>query len=249
MGSQIFWRLIANAKPLRTLVPSWLRSFIRRHWSVLDYDKYMCAKADPFSDKKPFSTYESKTPFTLGIIKEFAHFHSHYIAACRELKVSYKLVDISVNDWLSVVQESECDAFLVWPSPKLSIWKEMYEERLRIMTEDLDKIVYPSYNEIWLYESKRRMRDWLLAHNIPHPKTWIFYDLEQATDFIDEAERHAELYGTYSTRQEHVLEIIKKTTRKFRNDTGIRSSLLKDGVTDSEILWLMRNGHYLPVYA
>ena len=69
------------------------------------------------------------------------------------------------------------------------------------------------------------------------------------SNFIDEAERHTELFGTYSTRQEHVLEIIKNTTHKLREDKDIRSSLLKDGVTNSESQWLMRNGHYLPIYA
>ena len=68
------------------------------------------------------------------------------------------------------------------------------------------------------------------------------------SNFIDEAERNAELYGTYLPRQEHVLEIIKNTTRKLRGDKDFRSSLLKNGVTNPEIQWLMRNGHYLPVY-
>ena len=53
------------------------------------------------------------------------------------------------------------------------------------MTDDLGKIIYPSYKELWIWESKRRMRDWLVAHNIPHPNTFIFYDLEQALNFIN----------------------------------------------------------------
>ncbi len=181
------WRFLAHAKPMRTLAPTWLKSFIRRHWSLLAYDKYMWSRSDLFSKMEPIPAHPAQPTCVLGIIKEFAHSHSYYIAACRELKVPYQLVDLSVNDWIGLVQNSNCAAFLVWPSPVLTIWKEMYDERVKIMVEDLGKIVYPSPKEIWLNESKRRVRDWLLTHGIPHPQTWIFYDLDEAMNFLDTA--------------------------------------------------------------
>ena len=68
------------------------------------------------------------------------------------------------------------------------------------------------------------------------------------SNFIDEAERHTELYGTYTPRQQYILVLVKNVTRDYHNDENVRSSLLKHGVANSEIHWLMRNGHYLPIY-
>ncbi len=125
-----------------------------------------------------------KSKYTLGIIEEFDDNHLPYIAACEDYGVSYKTLNISAFDWIQVVQDSECDAFLVWPSFKVSIWKRMFDERLKIMTDEMHKIIYPTYDEVWLNESKLRMSYWLKAHNIPHTKTWVFYSHEQALEFV-----------------------------------------------------------------
>ena len=52
------------------------------------------------------------------------------------------------------------------------------------MTRDMGKIIFPSFDEIWFYESKRRMHDWMTAHDIAHPRTWVFYDMEEALAFV-----------------------------------------------------------------
>lgn len=137
----------------------------------------------------------SPSTYTLGIIKEFWHQHWHYIAACRDLRVSYKFLDISGPNWLQVIEESGCDAFLIRPSVQLSIWKQMFDERIRVIAKDLGKIIFPGSDELWFFESKRRMHYWLQAHGVPHPKTWVFYDLKQALAFAD----HAELPVVYKS--------------------------------------------------
>src|SRR5690606_768147 len=45
------------------------------------------------------------------------------------------------------------------------------------------------------YENKRRVRDWLIAHRVPHPRTWVFYDQGEALDFV----RHAPLPLVFKT--------------------------------------------------
>lgn len=191
------------------IVPTGIRQFIQKHSNILDIRTASWIAKDPYANEPPVSSYKSKYPYTLGIIKEFWHVHWPYIAACRELRVSYKLLDISGPDWLKVIEESGCDAFLIRPSVQLSIWKQMFDERLRIITKDLGKIIFPTYDELWFYESKRRMHYWLEANNVPHPKTWVFYDLKQALDFTEWAElpsystlgkplAHVGLYGLHS---------------------------------------------------
>jgi hypothetical protein len=122
----------------------------------------------------------SEEKITLGILKEFRNKHRFYVAACTDLGVPYQVVDISGPDWTTVVRDTACAGFLVHPSAKLSIWKQMYDERLRVMVQDFGKIIYPSYEEIWLYESKRRTCYWLEANEVPHPATRVFYSREAA---------------------------------------------------------------------
>ncbi|MCG8323885.1 MAG: hypothetical protein MI673_00080 [Thiotrichales bacterium] len=67
------------------------------------------------------------------------------------------------------------------------------------------------------------------------------------SNFISEEERHAELYGVYTTRQKYVLSLIKDVVTRTRRDETICASLKRYGVTVAEINWLKRTGHYLPI--
>jgi glutathione synthase/RimK-type ligase-like ATP-grasp enzyme len=85
------------------------------------------------------------------------------------------------------VERSGCEAFLVRPSGQITVWKQMFDERLRVLSQDLGKVLFPTYEETWFYESKRRMHYWLAARQIPHAQTWVFYDLHEALDFAERA--------------------------------------------------------------
>ena len=182
----LLWRL-AQAQSLKRLIPRPLKYLGRRILPLASYDPQKWLAEDPYANAEAISTYPGKVDITLGIIREFTRIHSFYIGACRELGVPYKVIDISGPDWLKIVQDASCDAFLVRPPGQITVWKQMFDERLRIMSQDLNQILYPSYEEIWFYESKRRMHYWLAAHEVPHPQTWIFYDRGQAHDFVAQA--------------------------------------------------------------
>jgi hypothetical protein len=174
-------------RTMRKFVPESLRALVRRSVSVTDYDIFIAEQSDPYANDPPVFT-ASESPCTLGIIREPYHNHQGYIGACRELGVSYKLLDIAGSDWIRVVEESGCDAFVVWPTGSSIVWKEMFDDRLRILEQELGRIVYPTRRETWLYENKRRENDWLTANGIPHPRTWVFYDRREAEEFVRQAD-------------------------------------------------------------
>lgn len=138
---------------------------------------------DSHRKTEPVPSFRNKSRYVLGIIEEFNNNHLPYVAACEDLGVRYKTVDISGPDWIQVVRDCGCDAFLVWPSFKVSVWKRMFDERLKVMVEEMHEIIYPTYNEVWLNESKLRMSYWLEANRIPHSRTWVFYSREGALEF------------------------------------------------------------------
>lgn len=181
----LLWAL-AKARGLKRLIPTSLKRLGRRLLPLEDYDPAKWLAEDPYADAEEVSTYPAKVDLRLGIVKEFTRIHSYYIGACRELGVPYRLVDISGPDWISRIERSGCNAFLVRPSGQITVWKQMYDERLRILVQDLGKVLFPTYDEVWFYESKRRMHYWLAANQVPHPHTWVFYDRRQALAFAQE---------------------------------------------------------------
>jgi len=160
-----------------------VRALIQRHINLMETRTASWVARDPFAKDPPEFNCESKYPYKLGIIKEFWHNHKYYIAACRDLKVSYRVLDITGPDWREVIKTSGCDAFLVYPSTHISVWKQMYDERLKILVNYDGLTILPSLEALWIWESKRRMHYWLDANNISHPKTWIFYSRKEALSF------------------------------------------------------------------
>jgi len=178
--NQYFYKFIGTAARLS---PRFVRKLLRRYFPATKYDLYLAAQADPFQ-YEPDSWEAPDSKLTLGIVKEFTHYHKHYIRACREMGISYTLMDLSRNDWMDIFSLSSCDCFLIWPSASLTVWKEMFDERLYCLVKEMGKIIYPSLDEILLYENKRRVSYFLAAHQIPHPATMVFYKESGALAFI-----------------------------------------------------------------
>lgn len=239
-------------------IPKWLVRFILKYSNLMDVRKAIWTAGNPYKDIPLVSSYESKYSFIVGIVKEFCDKHLPYVAACRDLGISYKVIDISGPDWLEEVEESGCDAFLVPPSGLTSIWKQMYDERLRVMALGLRKIVYPDYNSLWLYESKRRMHYWLKANDVPHPRTWIFYDFRQALDFVEEStlpivyksdfgsgSSGVKIFRDRAALRRHVKRCFKKGYRGYTrsvNDKEWGSVLLQEYLKDVKEWRMVRLG-------
>lgn len=169
-------------------VPQWMLRLVERRIDVLGLRGAKWIREDPYANGPEESDYDPAYPYRLGILKEMWHRHWPYIQACRDLKVAYRTVDLSAADWMDRVRESGCDAFLVWPSVELSVWKQMFDERLRILAGDMKGLICPTVDEIWLHESKRRTAYWLTVNRIPHAQTWVFYQQDEALEFARRAE-------------------------------------------------------------
>ncbi len=176
---------VRSRKWLCRMVYDPLDTVLRRHlydtnYVLQDALKHKNVKVTP----PPVSEYDSDRPWTVGIIRDLFHNHESYIMACRDLRVAYKTVDLFASDWMRQVQESGCDAFVAWPSEYIQEWKRVYDDRLRFLVRELGRVVYPSYDALWLYGSKQRMLDWLEIHGYPHPRSWAFYLREEAESFL-----------------------------------------------------------------
>lgn len=181
-------RAIARSKPFRQRMPESLKRVGRRLFGNEAYYRELWRAQNRFADVEEVSTYAPRVNIRLGIITGFTYCHHNFLGACRSLGVPYRLVDISRDDWIQTVRAADCDGFLAHIPSNLSIWKQMYDDRIRILAEELGRPVFPSMKELWLYESKRRSHYWMVANDVPHPRTWVFYSCDEALDFIRRAE-------------------------------------------------------------
>ncbi len=107
--------------------------------------------------------------------------------SCEKYRHEYKFVSIDNCDWLEQLTKFKPDFCVLRPPGTLSYAKQMYDERVYIISSVLKIPVYPSFEEVIVYENKRILSDYLKAKNIPHPKTYVFYLKDQAIKFASEA--------------------------------------------------------------
>jgi len=109
-----------------------------------------------------------------------------WIKACESMKdsVDWAVVNITKSSWLQDILGGSFDGILATPSGNSISFKILYDERVTILNKVCGIPVFPSLEEILIYENKKYLSYWLEANRIPHPKTWIFYSEEEALQFI-----------------------------------------------------------------
>ncbi|MBN1461635.1 MAG: hypothetical protein JXA57_19055 [Armatimonadetes bacterium] len=175
---------------LRRATPAWVKASLKRRIPYAEYrSEQLRREAERrFGGSIPSeSDYESPNGAVLGVFFDSGYTFAFNVAACRDLKVRFKVIDLLASDWVRRVVDSGCDAFLTAPPTLRSIWRRVYEERLWVVVHDLQRLTCPTFEELYLWESKRRMRDWLSAHNVPHPESWVFMDRAEAMDFCEQS--------------------------------------------------------------
>jgi glutathione synthase/RimK-type ligase-like ATP-grasp enzyme len=126
-------------------------------------------------------------PHFLILANEQAEDHLLWVAACEDYKekLSYDIISLTASDWLSQIKKhDQPDALLVRPPASTNAFRQLYLERLDILVNDLGYTTFPAFEETRIYESKRFFAYWAEAHQIPHPRTFVFYEKEDARHFI-----------------------------------------------------------------
>ncbi len=108
--------------------------------------------------------------------------HEPWVIACTDFKkfFNYIVIDLTKENWLYEIISFKPDILLLKPSGKTSAFRSLYQERLDILVNDLHYKTFPSYNEVRIYENKRFFAYWARANEIPHPRTWVYYNKKEA---------------------------------------------------------------------
>jgi len=110
-----------------------------------------------------------------------------WVKACKNhaTEVSFRVVNLTKNNWLAEIKKKQVDCLLAKPGGVSDAYKKLYDERLQILVNELGLKVFPTLNEVLIYENKRYLSFWLMANGVPHPTTNVFYNKNEALDFAN----------------------------------------------------------------
>jgi glutathione synthase/RimK-type ligase-like ATP-grasp enzyme len=106
--------------------------------------------------------------------------------ACKEFDLPFIYIDPFSPTFIQDIKEADCDGYIVRIWHENKVLRDLYDEKMSVMTDDLKLKVWPNKTESRIYEGKRRLAYFLEANNIPHPKTRVFYDQISAINFLKE---------------------------------------------------------------
>ena len=124
----------------------------------------------------------------VGIFKNRAQYHTNYVAACLEIGVPFEVIDLYGDDWLERTRAAGCNVFLAWPDATSTPAAKVVKDRLHLLATSSNLRIVPNERELWLYEDKIRVADWLRQHAVPHPTTWVFHERAEAESFAADCE-------------------------------------------------------------
>ena len=113
--------------------------------------------------------------------------HDGWVHSCKkDNQIEWKVIDLFSDDWLQLIQNEIFDVLVLRPPGRSSFYKQIYDNRVQLLSLLYPGKLYPNVDLVRIYENKRYFRDWLLVHKIPHPKTWIFYSKQSAQQVLNE---------------------------------------------------------------
>jgi len=112
--------------------------------------------------------------------------HLIWIKACNNYseKIRYDVIDLTKHNWYEKLTSSNYDILLVKPPGLSANYKQLFDERIHIIDTVLKIPLFPTPTEIYIYENKRYLYSWLKANKIPHPSTFVFYNENEAKDYV-----------------------------------------------------------------
>ena len=113
--------------------------------------------------------------------------HLLWVKACKDNcdSIEYRIVNLIENNWLEEIQKCTFDILLAKPGGFTAPLKQVYDERVYILVNVLHYNIFPSIEEIYIYENKRFLSYWLKANDIPHPETIVSYNREEAYNYAE----------------------------------------------------------------
>jgi len=105
--------------------------------------------------------------------------------SCKKANIYFDVIDLTSWNWYEQMKRSNSDIFLLKPPGETYKFKQLYDERLYVISTVMNKFVFPTFNEVYIYENKRMLSAFLKGASIPMPDTHVFYEKRDALAFVE----------------------------------------------------------------
>lgn len=124
------------------------------------------------------------------LANEFPGDHKPWVKACSDFadQINCRVVKLMNDDWHRQVKKQHCDILLLKPGGISSKKRQAYVDRVCALHQTSGISVFPSIEEILIYEDKRYFGNWCRENNIPTPATHIINDYDSAVEFAGKTE-------------------------------------------------------------
>ena len=167
----------------RRWIPRPVRFAVQRFVSLEDMKRRYNRDLNPLAGIRESDVNTAGSPIRFGIVENRMHYHKHFVAACLELGVPFRVLDFYGSDWWLRYRAAGCDVLLAWPDASSPNAARVLKDRLDLLEMRHGATVMPAAHERWMYEDKLRMADWLSSHDVPRPRTWVFTERVEAEKF------------------------------------------------------------------
>jgi glutathione synthase/RimK-type ligase-like ATP-grasp enzyme len=116
--------------------------------------------------------------------------HYLWVKSCEKYndRIKFRVVKLTSHNWLEEIRKESIDLMLAKPGGFTNKYKQLYDERIYVLVNNAGYRVFPTLDEILIYENKRFLSFWLQTNRISHPETAVFYDYNSALVFVKESE-------------------------------------------------------------
>jgi glutathione synthase/RimK-type ligase-like ATP-grasp enzyme len=111
-------------------------------------------------------------------------FSSKWINYCKEHKIDYKIVNCYDNDIIDQVKD--CDA-LMWHFNQANPKDVLFAKQLLFALQSAGKKVFPNFHTAWHFDDKVGQKYLLEAIGAPLVPSYVFYDKQDALQWVEEA--------------------------------------------------------------
>lgn len=117
----------------------------------------------------------------IAIHKSSWGFSQDWIAYCERKGIDYKVVNCYDSDIID--QLADCDS-LMWHHHHTGAKDALFAKQLLFALQQAGKKVFPDFNSAWHFDDKLGQKYLLEAISAPMAPTWVFYEKQQALDWI-----------------------------------------------------------------
>ena len=112
-------------------------------------------------------------------------FSSKWIEYCQENNIAYKIVNCYDNNIIR--QLDDCDA-LMWHFHQSNPKDVLFAKQLLYSLQIAGKKVFPDFNTAWHFDDKLGQKYLLEAIGAPLVPSYVFYDINEALEWVEEAD-------------------------------------------------------------